>query len=98
MGILDNKVCLVTGAHRGIGAAILQRFVDEGAIVYANARTEGCMDARCDELNAVGPGTAIPVYFDVTDTQAMKKAVMRIRKEQGRWDVLVNNAGIMKDV
>jgi len=97
MGLLDGKVCLITGTHRGIGAATLERFVAEGAIVYANARTPGCMDERCEALTLAGPGTALPVYFDVTDTAAMKATVMRIRKEQGRWDVLVNNAGIMQD-
>lgn len=97
MGLLDGKVCLITGTHRGIGAATLQRFVEEGATVYANARTVGCMDERCAALSETGPGTAIPVYFDVTDVSAMKEAVTRIKKEQGHWDVLVNNAGIMQD-
>jgi len=94
--LLQDRACLVTGASRGIGAAIVERFVAQGAVVYANARAEGSLDTVCAALSSSSPGTALPLYFDVTDTAALKDAVMRIKKEQGRLDVLVNNAGIMK--
>lgn len=97
MGLLDGKVCLVTGASRGIGAATVRRFAEEGAIVYANARTEGCLDEVCAELSTTCGTTVRPLYFDVRDEAAAKKAIIQIRKETGRLDVLVNNAGIMKD-
>lgn len=95
MDLLKDKVCFVTGTSRGIGAAILRRFVEEGAIVYANARTEGSLGSVCEEYTC--HGRIIPLYFDITDEKAVKQAFLTIKKEQQRLDVLVNNAGIMKD-
>jgi len=86
--LLKDKVTFVTGARRGIGRAIARLFAENGAIVYANAVSEGSLDDfACENI--------IPIYFDVTDTSAAKSAIMRIKKEQGRLDALVNNAGIM---
>ena len=115
--LLQNKVCLVTGANRGIGRAIAEIFVSNGGIVYANARKEASLDElvrfcnSCNEKkereskeedgehkeNKEQKGKLIPLYFDVTDLSAAKSAIMQIKKEQGHLDVLVNNAGIMKD-
>lgn len=97
MGLLDGKVCLVTGASRGIGAATVKRFAREGAVVYANARTPESLDDLCIELSEKYNTTVKALYFDVRDEAAAKKAVLQIRKETGRLDVLVNNAGVMKD-
>ncbi len=97
MGILDGKVCLITGTNRGIGKALLDSFSREGAIVYANARTPGSIDETAAELMKRDGSTIIPVYFDIRDTAKIKETVMRINKEQKRLDVLVNNAGIMQD-
>lgn len=97
MGLLDGKVCLVTGASRGIGAATVSRFAREGAVVYANARTPKNLDDLCIELSEKYNTTVKALYFDVRDEAAAKKAVLQIRKETGRLDVLVNNAGVMKD-
>ena len=97
MGLLDGKVCLVTGASRGIGAATVKRFAQEGAVVYANARTPKNLDDLCIELSEKYNTTVKALYFDVRDEAAAKKAVLQIRKETGRLDVLVNNAGVMKD-
>jgi 3-oxoacyl-[acyl-carrier protein] reductase len=97
MRLLDGKVCLITGTSRGIGAQTAQRFAEEGAIVYANAVQEGCIDERSRQWEADYGTTVVPVYFDVTDEKAAKQVIMKIRKEQGRLDVLVNNAGVMRD-
>lgn len=97
MGMLQDKVCLITGTNRGIGAALLEKFAKEGAVVYANARTEGSLDQAAEDLSGSGHATVYPVYFDVRDTARIKEVVVRIQKEHGRLDVLVNNAGIMKD-
>ena len=97
MDLLTGKICLVTGSSRGIGFATARRLAEEGAFVYANARSPKCIDELCEQITADLPGTVKPLYFDVCDEVASKQAVMTIKKESGRLDVLVNNAGIMKD-
>lgn len=97
MNLLTGKVCLITGTSRGIGAETARRFAEEGAIVYANAQSEGCIDERSREWEQQYNTKVIPLYFDVTDEAAAKSAIMQIKKEQGRLDVLVNNAGVMRD-
>lgn len=95
--LLENKICLVTGTGRGIGRGIVTEFAKNGAVVYANARKDGCIEEFSNEMLEKYNATIIPIYFDVTDSQAAKKAIAQIQKEQGRLDVLVNNAGVMKD-
>lgn len=95
--LLENKVVLITGCNRGIGKAILKEFSRNGAVIYANARTGGSLDEMEKELSDQYHVQITPVYFDITDTQAVKNCMMRIRQEQKRLDCLVNNAGIMKD-
>ena len=96
MGLMDGKVCLVTGAGRGIGAATATRLAEEGAVVWACDVSSENVDAVCEAL--VGEGyEAYPLTFDVRDEKAARQAVVRIRKESGSLDVLINNAGIMRD-
>ncbi len=95
--LLEKKVCLVTGASRGIGRGIAEHFAKEGAVVYANARKPGSIDEWCREVAFRYKTRAVPVYFDVTDQDLMKKAMAFICSEEGCLDVLVNNAGITKN-
>ena len=97
MELLPKKVCLITGASRGIGLAIAKRFAEEGAIVYANVREPKNLDDYYARISEKSRGLISSVYFDVRDESAVKQAVQRIKHEHGRLDVLVNNAGIMKD-
>lgn len=97
MQLLDGKVCLITGAGSGIGMETVNLFSQEGAIVYAVDRTAGRIDEFCRELSEQHNTTVTPLYFDVRDDSAAKNAIQRIKKDQGRLDVLVNNAGIMSD-
>jgi 3-oxoacyl-[acyl-carrier protein] reductase len=92
--MLPGKICLVTGASRGIGRAIAETFAAAGAIVYANARRDGAIDEWCMECSARLPGEIVPCYFNVTDVAAVSVALGCIRKERGGLDVLVNNAAI----
>jgi 3-oxoacyl-[acyl-carrier protein] reductase len=94
--LLTGKVALVTGTSRGIGRQIALLFAENGATVYANARKEGSLDGLIAESENLR-GEIIPIYFDVTDADASKNAVMRIKKGSGKLDCLVNNAGIMQD-
>lgn len=95
--LLKDKVALVTGCNRGIGRSIAVNFVLQGAVVYANARTEGSLMAVIEELPEELRKNIMPVYFDVTDSVAVKQVFIQINKEQKKLDVLVNNAGIMHD-
>ena len=89
-GLLSGKTAVVTGAGRGIGEAIVRRFIEEGAVVYAVARQAGSLDERALNSN----GALLPVYLDVTDGAELKKMIMRIKSESGKLDILVNNAAI----
>lgn len=97
MSLLKGKVALVTGANRGIGKAIVELFVKEGAIVYANSRNIGSLDVLAAELNNTNIGMLHPVYFDITDNTAIKSVIMKIKKENSKLDILVNNAGLMNN-
>ncbi|MBD8881333.1 glucose 1-dehydrogenase [Rhodanobacter sp. 7MK24] len=90
MGRLKGKVALVTGAAKGIGAAIAAAFVNEGASVYVTD-----IDAACGEATASRLGeAAVFLPLDVRDEAQWRKAVGRVLALSGRLDVLVNNAGI----
>lgn len=82
-GLLEGKICLVTGASGGIGRSIAEHFAAEGATVYTCARKKGSID-----------DLGIPSYFDIRDIKSVKALFQKIKKEQGNLDVLVNNAGI----
>lgn len=96
--LLENKVCFVTGAGKGIGKAVVEAFAEAGAAaVYANEVVEDSLEELAAELMEKHGSKIIPLYFGVEDLEAAKAAILRIKKEQGALDVLVNNAGIMKD-
>lgn len=97
MQLLQDKICLITGCSRGIGAATMLKFIHEGATVYANIRDRAPFDEMLDNIGDIDKTKIRPMVFDITDAQASKDAIMQIKKESGRLDVLVNNAGIMKD-
>lgn len=92
--MLKDKVCFVSGASRGIGREIVKVFAENHAIVYANIRSEGALDAWLDNLPAEIRRNVIPAVFDIRDSKALKDNVMRMKRENGHIDVWVNNAGI----
>lgn len=95
MRLLENKVALITGAGRGIGRVIAERFVQDGATVYVNDLQEGDMQVWADEYASRNGRKVVPVCFDVTDTAALKAGLMSIYKAEGRIDCIVNNAAII---
>ncbi|NFH91441.1 glucose 1-dehydrogenase [Clostridium botulinum] len=93
-GLLKGKVALVTGAGKGIGKAIAECFAKEGAVVYANSRTEGSIDKWAEELSREYNANVIPIYFDITDRVGTKNSIIKIKKKYEKLDILINNAGI----
>ncbi|MFY7829039.1 MAG: 3-oxoacyl-[acyl-carrier-protein] reductase [Flectobacillus sp.] len=97
MGLLENKVALVTGASRGIGRAIATRFAQEGAQVaftYLSSVEKG--QALEAELAALGI-KAKGYRSDASDYQQAEDLMNQVVADFGKIDVLVNNAGITKD-
>ena len=93
--LLKQKVCIITGAAQGIGKSIAERFALDGAIVYACDRAEGVMDEWAKACSEDNNTRVLPLYFDVTDATAVKSAFMSVFKQEGRIDVLINNAGVV---
>lgn len=87
-----DRAILVTGASRGIGAAIARAFAAEGGIVIVNYRTnEAAAEAAAAECRMLG-GEALAIPADVTSPEAVAAMATRIAEEVGRLDVVVNNA------
>src|SRR6188508_2205055 len=104
MGMLDGKVAIVTGAGHGIGRAHAMELARHGAKVVVNdlggdVRGEGAgkdADLTVDLITARG-GEAVANYADVSDFDAAGEMVQQAVDTWGRLDVLVNNAGIVRD-
>lgn len=95
--LLENKVCLITGAGRGIGRAIAERFASDGAVVYVNDLASGDMDSWAADCASRNNTRVVPVCFDVTDSSALKAGLMSVYKSAGRIDCVVNNAAIISN-
>jgi 3-oxoacyl-[acyl-carrier protein] reductase len=92
--VLRDKVAVITGGSRGLGAAIARRFASEGAAVCIAARDQTRLDQVAGEIESLGGGV-LAVRCDVTaqhDVDALAKAVLG---RFGRVDVLINNAGAL---
>ena len=94
MRLLD-KVSIVTGAGRGIGYATVKKFLEEGSVVVACDINPALVNRLNEELSSDQRGMAFLV--DVTDSAAVEKVVETVIDNYGRIDVLVNNAGIVRD-
>ena len=94
MGRYDERVVIVTGAARGIGAGTAKRFADEGAAVAVLDLDEAQAQATAEGL---GASKAIGIGCNVSDAASVDAAVARVLEELGGLHVLVNNAGITRD-
>jgi NAD(P)-dependent dehydrogenase (short-subunit alcohol dehydrogenase family) len=93
-GRLAGRVALITGASRGIGAAVAVRFAAEGAHVVLMARTVGGLEETDDAVRAAG-GTATLIPQDLRKLDELEKLGPVLHERFGRLDVLVANAGIL---
>ncbi len=96
MGALDGRVAIITGAGRGLGRSYGLLFAAEGAQVVVNDIDRGAADDVVDEIVAAG-GEAVADDHDCSDFDAGRELVATAVSSFGRLDVLVNNAGILRD-
>jgi NAD(P)-dependent dehydrogenase (short-subunit alcohol dehydrogenase family) len=90
-GCLDGKIALVTGASRGIGAAVAERFAAEGAHLVLAARTVGGLEEVDDKIRAAG-GSATLVPLDLRDFVKIDELAAALYERYCRLDILVGNA------
>jgi NAD(P)-dependent dehydrogenase (short-subunit alcohol dehydrogenase family) len=93
----DGGVALVTGANRGIGREVARQLAERGYSVLLSARDEAKAQATAEEVAQSMGGSVTPVTLDVSDPASIEQAAEQVRADQGRLDVLVNNAGVGLD-
>src|SRR5665647_3403064 len=91
---LSDHIALVTGASRGIGAALAFELAQAGCHVVAVARTVGGLEELDDKIKANG-GTATLVPLDVKDSDGIARLALALNERYGRLDALIGNAGII---
>ncbi|HEY4143089.1 MAG TPA: SDR family NAD(P)-dependent oxidoreductase [Pseudolabrys sp.] len=91
---LSDRVALVTGASRGIGAELALQLAEAGAHVVAVARTAGGLEELDDRIKAVG-GSATLVPVDMKDMDGIARLALALHERYGRLDVMVGNAGTL---
>lgn len=95
MGRLTDRLVLITGASRGIGAAVAKRCAAEGARLILVARTSGGLEAVDDAIRAAGGTPATLVPLDLRKLNGIDELAGALQQRHGRLDVLIGNAGIL---
>jgi 3-oxoacyl-[acyl-carrier protein] reductase len=97
MKLLQDKVALITGGSRGIGAALVTRFVEQGAHVAFTYRSSAGEAEKVIAANKTS-GIIVKAYpSDASDFQAAETLVNQVLEDFGKLDILINNAGITQD-
>jgi NAD(P)-dependent dehydrogenase (short-subunit alcohol dehydrogenase family) len=91
---LTDRIALVTGASRGIGAAIALELAKSGAHIIAVARTSGGLEELDDKIKAAG-STATLVPLDMKDSEGVARLALAINERYHKLDILIGNAGIL---
>lgn len=94
-GRLQDRLALITGASRGLGAALARRFSAEGAHVILTARTQGGLEEIDDEIRRAGDGPATLLPLDLRELDKIDRMAAAIEHRFGRLDVLVGNAAVL---
>lgn len=94
---VDDQVILVTGATRGIGQAIAVRLAEAGAQVIIHGRSDEALIETEKQIETVQRRQPFKVIYDVRDEFEVRQAFLQVKKQFGRLDGLVNNAGVMTE-
>ena len=95
--LLKQKTAIITGCNRGVGKAILEKFAENGADIFACVRKES--DEFIDVKTRLADKTGVsitPVYFDLAKSDQIKAGIKTIIASKKQIDILVNNAGVAK--
>ena len=95
--LLENKIALITGANRGIGAGIARQYAANGAVLVLAGRNEEAMKEAV-RIHRENGAQADYVLADVTKEDQVNRMVDEVIGKFGRIDILVNNAGISKEI
>lgn len=93
--LLEGKVAVVTGGTRGIGRAVVEKYLEHGAKVVLWGSREETVSNAVSELKSQNSSWEVSgMYPDLTDAKAVEDAVLAVKEQYGSIDILVNNAGI----
>ncbi len=95
-GTLKGKVVVITGGGTGLGKTMALRLADEGCDVVVAARRVAAIEETAAEVRDIGP-RALAIPCDVTDSAQCNNLIAQTVSELGRLDILINNAGIVRD-
>lgn len=97
--LLKDKTAVITGCNRGIGKAILEKFAENGADIFAHARKKtDDFENECRRLSEKHNVKIIPFYFEATESGEIKDAVKSIASVTKDFDILVNNIGVINSI